>query len=36
VQFSSIADLLKEIQSAEEQGMKFADKVPDPSTVIEY
>jgi hypothetical protein len=35
VQFSAIADLLKEIQGAEEQGMPFADEVPEPASVIE-
>jgi hypothetical protein len=35
VQFSSIADLLKEIHTAQEAGMKFTeDAVPEPQSVI--
>jgi hypothetical protein len=35
VQFSSIADLLKEIQTAEELGMSFTEgKIPGPETVV--
>ncbi len=35
-EFNSLADLLKEVQAAEETGMEFTDQpVPEPATVIE-
>lgn len=35
-EFSALADLLKEVQEAEKQGMEFTDqKVPEPSAILE-
>jgi hypothetical protein len=36
VEFSSLADLLKEVKSAEDSGMKFSDeKVPEPEIILD-
>jgi hypothetical protein len=36
VEFSSLADLLKEVQAAESEGMKFSeDEVPEPASIID-
>jgi hypothetical protein len=36
VEFSSLADLLKEVKMAEDEGMSFSDEeVPEPATIIE-
>ena len=36
VEFQSLAELLKEVKAAEEEGMKFSDeKVPEPESILE-